>query len=218
MTNSVDTEPKEPKCGVCIGKGDPGTGKPCICGGSGLEIDEVIGLRLALHDMYERFDGAMTRAKELAAQWDKRGRDASKAGGDPVLVQGLINGGNALTDLVTELEKEPSTGADSTVAVPLDKKQADLAYREISFDFDFKRAVKTVLTSQDGIVITLDGFNTIRSLEGANDFFKHNSPRFAVSKNLEGPSEDEQLFTTINEALREWVKMCLEYEGVEKTQ
>ena len=106
MTDSVAVEPK---CGVCIGKGDPGTGKPCICGGSGLEIDEVIGLRLALHEWITRFDGAMTRAKELAQQWDKRGRDAAKAGGDPVLVQGLVNGGNALTDLITELEKEPNT-------------------------------------------------------------------------------------------------------------
>ncbi len=32
-------------CGVCAGKGDPGTGKPCICGGSGRIDDEVVGLR-----------------------------------------------------------------------------------------------------------------------------------------------------------------------------
>ena len=35
-------------CGVCAGTGIPISGKPCICGGTGLQGDEVAGLRLAL--------------------------------------------------------------------------------------------------------------------------------------------------------------------------
>lgn len=32
-------------CDVCLGKGDPGTGKPCICGGSGQAQDALVALR-----------------------------------------------------------------------------------------------------------------------------------------------------------------------------
>jgi hypothetical protein len=38
-------------CDVCVGKGDPGTGKPCICGGTGRAIDAVVNLRRALYDL-----------------------------------------------------------------------------------------------------------------------------------------------------------------------
>jgi hypothetical protein len=33
----------EPMCNVCVGTGDPGTGKPCICGGRGTQAAELQG-------------------------------------------------------------------------------------------------------------------------------------------------------------------------------
>lgn len=67
----------EPKCGVCIGTGDPGTGKPCICGGSGLEMDEVIGLRGALHELDKENEQLCTALRVVIAQ-DKDGRQIAR--------------------------------------------------------------------------------------------------------------------------------------------
>ena len=36
-------------CDVCAGEGTPISGRPCVCGGSGLHRDEVVGLRTLLH-------------------------------------------------------------------------------------------------------------------------------------------------------------------------
>jgi hypothetical protein len=37
---------RNPPCSVCAGTGTPLSGPPCICGGSGREVDEMAGLRL----------------------------------------------------------------------------------------------------------------------------------------------------------------------------
>ena len=49
LANKPDPTPSEPPCGVCLGTGKPLSKLPCICGGSGLQGDEVIGLRRALY-------------------------------------------------------------------------------------------------------------------------------------------------------------------------
>lgn len=44
---------KNPLCGVCAGTGTPVSKKPCICGGTGLERDELRGLRNLAADQAE---------------------------------------------------------------------------------------------------------------------------------------------------------------------
>jgi hypothetical protein len=44
LAAALQQHPTAP-CSVCIGKGDPGTGKPCICGGVGTEAAELQGFR-----------------------------------------------------------------------------------------------------------------------------------------------------------------------------
>lgn len=38
-------------CDVCAGTGKPVSGLPCICGGTGSNIDEKAGLRRKVHEM-----------------------------------------------------------------------------------------------------------------------------------------------------------------------
>lgn len=40
----------DPVCDACAGTGQPVSGKPCICGGSGYSHDEKAGLRRRLHE------------------------------------------------------------------------------------------------------------------------------------------------------------------------
>jgi hypothetical protein len=48
-------------CSVCAGTGKPLSGLPCICGGSGLETDEIAGLRVSLFEAYKKL-GAIEEA------------------------------------------------------------------------------------------------------------------------------------------------------------
>lgn len=41
----------EMDCDVCSGTGKPVSGLPCICGGTGSNIDEKVGLRRKVHEM-----------------------------------------------------------------------------------------------------------------------------------------------------------------------
>lgn len=41
----------EPTCDVCAGTGQPVSGKPCICGGSGYSHHEKIGLRRKVREL-----------------------------------------------------------------------------------------------------------------------------------------------------------------------
>jgi hypothetical protein len=43
----------EMDCDVCAGTGKPVSGKPCICGGTGSNIDEKVGLRRRVHELEE---------------------------------------------------------------------------------------------------------------------------------------------------------------------
>lgn len=45
------------KCDVCIGKGDPGTGKPCICGGAGTLFGAYQGLKMEMVNAMRQLDG-----------------------------------------------------------------------------------------------------------------------------------------------------------------
>ena len=47
LAGKPDPTPQEPPCGVCLGR--PRMEAPCLCGGSGRQGDEVIGLRKALY-------------------------------------------------------------------------------------------------------------------------------------------------------------------------
>jgi hypothetical protein len=38
-------------CNVCAGTGDPGTGKPCICGGRGTQTAELQGFRERVYEL-----------------------------------------------------------------------------------------------------------------------------------------------------------------------
>ena len=55
----------EPVCGVCLGR--PLSLLPCICGDSGLQGDEVVGLRKALYEADVRADAAERLVAELRA-------------------------------------------------------------------------------------------------------------------------------------------------------
>lgn len=56
----------QPLCSVCLGD-KPLSGKPCICGGGGLQTDECQGLREALFDSQGREDDARDFYKKLVA-------------------------------------------------------------------------------------------------------------------------------------------------------
>lgn len=58
LAGRPDPTPAEPPCGVCLGK--PLTEIPCICGGSGRQGDEVIGLRRALYKATAANDATRT--------------------------------------------------------------------------------------------------------------------------------------------------------------
>jgi hypothetical protein len=54
-------------CGVCAGEGDPGTGKPCICGGVGTQTAELQGFRervFFLEDLLSQVWDAKTEPME----------------------------------------------------------------------------------------------------------------------------------------------------------
>lgn len=57
---------REPPCSCCIGTGKPISGRPCICGGTGREEDETMGLRRLAHEQeaeIERLRRALTNAE-----------------------------------------------------------------------------------------------------------------------------------------------------------
>ena len=51
--DEIDRLRRERKCSVCAGDGVPVSGGKCICGGSGLESDEISGLRRELAEARE---------------------------------------------------------------------------------------------------------------------------------------------------------------------
>jgi hypothetical protein len=52
----------EPMCSVCAGTGDPGTGKPCICGGRGTQTAELQGFREYLYHLERERDRLLVLA------------------------------------------------------------------------------------------------------------------------------------------------------------
>ncbi|MGH9968460.1 MAG: hypothetical protein ACREBG_11615 [Pyrinomonadaceae bacterium] len=52
-------------CSVCAGTGVPFCGKPCICGGAGIEAEEIKGLRMELYKANERDRDIRERAERL---------------------------------------------------------------------------------------------------------------------------------------------------------
>ena len=65
QTKRADALQRENMCDVCCGKGDPGTGVPCICGGSGLASRQGEGFRKLLQDAEQERDQWKQRAEEL---------------------------------------------------------------------------------------------------------------------------------------------------------
>lgn len=52
-------------CDCCCGKGDPGSGRPCICGGTGRASDAVNGFRKLLAQAEAERDRAVEDSKRL---------------------------------------------------------------------------------------------------------------------------------------------------------
>ena len=56
LTARVRELEREDICDVCAGRGNPGTGKPCVCGGTGKATRQAAGFRDSINDLHRQME------------------------------------------------------------------------------------------------------------------------------------------------------------------
>ena len=135
---------RAPMCSVCAGTGTPVSGLPCVCGGTGREGDEIMGLRRLVHETEAERD-------RLRAELDRRRECEPRA----VIMDGssrrevMVPLIDALVRVRGSLRAEPA--GDSARIAALYAERGPLVDRELSGE------------------ITSDETARLRQLEGAID-------------------------------------------------
>lgn len=94
-------------CGVCAGTGKPVSGLPCICGGSGTAIAEMLGLREELYD---------TRAALATAEAERDAEAAALSAAGRVFLQIIVEAVPGFADAAIVGEVSPAKHALAAVA------------------------------------------------------------------------------------------------------